>query len=159
MRTTTSPSLLLVVAVAAGLAANLLVQVAYSGLPPLPLLAGVVLGALGIGEAVLAEVLYARIRGRPGSRPVDALGTAQAVALAKASALAGALVGGAWVGLLAFLLPRRSEITAAAGDVPAAVVGVVGSVLLVAGALWLEYRLRIPEDDRDEHRGGNGPDR
>jgi hypothetical protein len=152
MRTTTSPSLLLVVAVAAGLAANLLVQAAYSGLPPLPLLAGVVLGALGIGEAVLAEVLHARIRGRAGSRPVDALGTAQAVALAKASALAGAIVGGAWAGLLAFLLPRRSEITAAAGDVPAAVVGVVGSVLLVAGALWLEYRCRIPEDDRDEHR-------
>ena len=40
MRTRTSPSLLVVAAVAVGLAVNLAVQVAYGDLPPLPLLAG-----------------------------------------------------------------------------------------------------------------------
>lgn len=159
MRATTNPSVLLVVAVGAGLAANLVAQAAYGALPPLPVLAGAVLGVLGIGEAVLGEILHARIQRRSGARPVDALGTARAVALAKASSLAGALVGGAWVGILGYLFRRRSELTAAADDLPGATVGVLGAALLVAGALWLEHRCRIPEDDHDDDRGTRAQDR
>ena len=127
MRTRTSPSLLVVAAVAVGLAVNLAVQVAYGDLPPLPLLAGLTPLVLGIAELVLAAVLRARIRRRPGSRPVDALATARAVALAKASSLAGALLGGAWLGVLAYVLPLRGQVDAAGADTASAIVGVVGA--------------------------------
>jgi hypothetical protein len=91
-------------------------------------------------------VLHRRIRRRPGARPVDALSAARAVALAKASALAGALVGGAWCGVLAYVLPRRTQVAAAASDTVAAVVGIVGAVVLVAAALGLEWCCRTPDD-------------
>lgn len=146
MRTATSPSVLLVVAVAAGLVANLAVQVFYGDLPRSPLFAGLTPLVLGAAEIVLAGVLRARIRRRPGARPVDALATARAVALAKASSLAGALVGGAWLGLLAYVGPLRDEVSAAGSDTASSLVGVVGSAVLVGAGLWLEYCLRTPDD-------------
>jgi hypothetical protein len=156
VRTSTSPSLLVVVAVAAGLVTNLAVTAAYGALPSLPASAGVVLAVLGGAEIVLGFVLRARIARRKGSKPVDALSTARAVALAKASSLAGALVGGAWAGLLAYLLPRRVDLAAAAGDTPSAVLGVLGSAVLVGGGLWLEYCCRTPDDpDAPPRSSGN----
>ncbi len=156
MRTRTSPSLLVVAAVAVGLAVNLAVQVAYGDLPPLPLLAGLTPLVLGIAELVLAAVLRARIRRRPGSRPVDALATARAVALAKASSVAGAVLGGAWLGVLAYVLPLRGQVDAAGADTASAIVGVVGSAVLLGAGLWLEYCLRIPDDPGDDR---DDPDR
>ncbi|MCD2194035.1 DUF3180 domain-containing protein [Actinomycetospora endophytica] len=146
MTTRTSPSILLVVAVAAGLAANLLVGLFYNSLPPLPAPAGLTFLVLGLVEAGVAVVLYRRIRRRPGARPVDALSAARAVALAKASAVAGALVGGVWVGVLAYVLPRRDQVAAAASDTTAAVIGIVGAAVLVAAALGLEWCCRTPDD-------------
>jgi Protein of unknown function (DUF3180) len=164
VRTRTSPSLLLVAAVAAGLAVNVLVQAAYGELPPLPLLAGLTPLVLGLAEFVLAAVLRARIRRRPGARPVDALAMARAVALAKASSLAGALVGGAWLGVLAYVLPLRDRVDAAGADTASAVVGVVGAAVLVGAGLWLEHCLRTPDDsggddDRSDRPGPSGPAR
>ncbi|MDT7744563.1 MAG: hypothetical protein QOE59_3641 [Actinomycetota bacterium] len=146
MTTRTSPSILLVVAVAAGLVVNLLLGAFYGALPPLPAPAGVTFFVLGLVEAGVAVVLYRRIRRRPGARPVDALAAARAVALAKASALAGALVGGAWCGVLAYVLPRRAQVAAAASDTVAAVIGIVGAAVLVAAALGLEWCCRTPDD-------------
>lgn len=142
----TNPSVLLAVAVAAGLVANLAAGAAYGDLPTLPLTAGVVLALLGLGEAALGYVLRNRIARRKGAKPVDALSTARAVALAKASSLAGSVVGGAWAGLLAYLLPRRADLAAAAADTPSAVLGVVGAAVLVGGALWLEFCCRTPDE-------------
>ncbi|HSK59112.1 MAG TPA: DUF3180 family protein [Actinomycetospora sp.] len=164
MRTRTSPSVLLVAAVAAGLAVNVLLQAAYGELPPLPLLAGLTPLVLGLGELVLAAVLRARIRRRPGARPIDALAAARAVALAKASSLAGALVGGAWLGVLAYVLPLRDRVDAADADTASAVVGVVGAAVLVGAGLWLEHCLRTPDDpggdtDRSDRPGPSGPAR
>lgn len=164
MRTRTSPSLLVVAAVAAGLTVNVLLQAAYGELPPLPLLAGLTSLVLGLAELVLAVVLRARIRRRPGARPVDALATARAVALAKASSLAGALVGGAWLGVLAYVVPLRDVVDAAGADTASAVVGVVGAAVLVGAGLWLEHCLRTPDDlgddpDRSDRRGPSGPGR
>ncbi len=154
MRTATSPSVLVVVAVAAGLAANLVVGVAYGDLPPLPLLAGLTALVLGLGEIVLGAVLRARIRRRPGARPIDALAAARAVALAKASSLAGALLGGAWVGFLAYVGPLAGQVAAAADDTASAVVGVVGAAVLVGAGLWLEHCLRTPDDPAERRSDG-----
>ena len=71
---------------------------------------------LGIAEAMAGNALRARIRRRPGARPVQPLVAARAVLVAKASALAGAIMAGAWAGLLVYVLPRSGEVTAAAAD-------------------------------------------
>ena len=44
------------------------------------------------------------------------LAAARAVALAKASSMAGAIMGGAWIGLLAYLLPMLGRVAAARSD-------------------------------------------
>ncbi|HXV93926.1 MAG TPA: DUF3180 domain-containing protein [Pseudonocardia sp.] len=132
---------------------HLVVRLTYGSLPDFPLLAGITLGVLGGAEAIAGGALRARIRRRPGTEPVDPLVAARAVVLAKASSLAGAIVAGAWAGLLAYALPRAGELTAARGDAAAAGVGLVCALGLVAGALWLEYCCRTP-DDRDADRTG-----
>lgn len=142
---------LLVVAVVVGLVANLLVRLSYGSLPDFPLFAGVTLGVLGLAEVGAGNVLRARIRRRPGTSPVQPLVAARAVLVAKASALSGAIMAGLWAGLLAHVLPRSAEVAAAASDSAAAAVGLLSSLVLVAGALWLEHCCRTPDDP--------GPDR
>ncbi len=134
----------------AALMANLLVRLSYGSLPGLPLLAGATLGVLGIAEALAGNALRARIRRRPGARPVQPLVAARAVLLAKASALAGAIMAGAWTGLLLYVLPRSGEVTAASADAVSGVVGLGCALGLVAGALWLERCCRTPDDERPD---------
>jgi arginine exporter protein ArgO len=68
---------------------------------------------------------------------------------AKATALAGAAVAGLWFGLLAFVLPDSALISAARSDTLTAVVGLFCAAIMVAGALYLEFCCRAPEDPRD----------
>jgi hypothetical protein len=125
----------------------------YASMPPLPTPAGAVLLVLAAAELVLAFALRARIERRPGSRPVQPLVAARAVALAQASALGGAVMAGLWLGVLGFLLPRRDELSAAAEDTPAAVVGLISAAALVAAALWLQHCCRTPPPEDDRGRG------
>ncbi|HEY7592110.1 MAG TPA: DUF3180 domain-containing protein [Actinophytocola sp.] len=140
--------------VAAGLLAAgtvfLLMQVAYGDLPPLPTFAGVTLLVLAVIEAALGASLRARIRKPEGGRPVQPLTAARAVALAKASSLLGAIMLGAWLGILGYLLPRRAEVTAAADDVPSAVIGLACAAALIAAALYLEWCCRTPRDQDNQ---------
>ncbi|HEU0087572.1 MAG TPA: DUF3180 domain-containing protein [Pseudonocardiaceae bacterium] len=129
----------------------LLLRVSYGDLPPLPRLAGTTLLAFAVVEVVLGTTLRARIQHRPGTRPVQALTAVKAVALAKASSLAGALTAGAWLGVLGYVLPRRAQLESAAADTMTAVIGAVCAGALVAAGLWLEHCCRNP-DFR------NGPD-
>jgi hypothetical protein len=131
------------------LVAYLVVRASYAALPSVPTLAGVTFLVLAAVEAVLAHTLKARIGRRPGTRAVEPLAAARAVALAKASAVAGTVMAGVWVGLLGYVLPRRSVLTAAAGDTPGAAVGLLGAVALVAAALWLQHCCRTPPDSDD----------
>jgi hypothetical protein len=66
---------------------------------------------------------------------------------------------GAWLGVLAYVLPRRAELTAAADDLPSTVVGVICATILIAAALWLEWCCRTPRDQDNQppgHRAGAG---
>jgi hypothetical protein len=135
----------------------LLVRVLYGQLPPLPTFAGVTLLVLAVVEGALGASLRSRIRNPGKGRPLQPLAAARAVALAKASSLLGAIMFGAWLGLLGYLLPRREELTAAADDLPSAVVGVICSSLLIGAALWLEWCCRTPRDQDNPppgHRSG-----
>ena len=103
---------------------------------------------LGVAEAIGGIALRARIRGRSGTRPVQPLVAARAVLVARASAQAGAIMAGAWAGLLAYVAPRSGDLAAAADDTAAAALGVVGALVLVGGGLWLQHCCRTPDDPR-----------
>jgi Protein of unknown function (DUF3180) len=150
--TPTRPRDLLLPALVTAVVAHLLVRLTYGTLPSFPSTAGIPLAVLGAAEAIGGSALRARIRRKPGTRPVNPLAAARAVLVARASALAGAIMVGAWVGLLGYVAPRSADIAAASGDTVAAVVGLVGALALVAGALWLQHCCRTPDDH------GGGPD-
>lgn len=125
----------------------LLFQFAYRSIQSLPTLAGVTLLVLAVVDIGLALWVRGMIR---SARVTNAIVVARMVALAKASSLLGAIMGGAWSGALLYLLPR-DQIAAAREDVPSAVVGVVCAAALVGAGLWLEHSCRTPEPkDRDE---------
>ncbi|WP_329788145.1 DUF3180 domain-containing protein [Lentzea sp. DG1S-22] len=142
----TRPRDLAAVAIIAALLAHLLLRLAYDSLPPLPVLAGSTLFVIAVAELVFAFSLRARIQRRPGARPVQPLTAARAVALAKASSVLGALMFGAWTGLLIFVLPVRDSFAAASNDLVAGIVGVVAALALTAAALWLEHCCRTPTE-------------
>jgi hypothetical protein len=146
--TPTRPRDLLAAALVTAVVAAILIQLAYATLPPFPLLGGATLGVLGIAEAIAGSALRARIRRRPGTRPVQPLVAARAVLVAKASALGGAIMTGVWVGLLVNVLPHSAQVAAEGSDAVAGVVGLVCALGLVGGALWLERCCRTPDDQQ-----------
>jgi hypothetical protein len=137
---------LVLTGVVAAVVVTFVLVVGYDSLPPLPTFAGATLLLIAVGEVAAAFTLRPRIARKPGADPVHPLTAARLVALAKASSLLGAIMAGAWVAVLAYVLPRRAEMTAAAGDTPSAVIGLVSAAALIAAALWLEHCCRAPDD-------------
>ena len=142
---------LVVIGLVAAVLGWLLVRQYYGALPPLRWYLPLSLGALGIAELISARTLRSRIRGSEGLTPVDALGAASALALAKASAVAGSGFAGLWVGLLAYTVPNLGFLAAADNDTVTGVIGVASSGLLVAGALVLENACRTPPTPKDRN--------
>lgn len=143
---------LAVVAVVAAALGYLLLRWNYQRLPPMPRLAGLPAAVIGVGEAVFGWGLRNRIRGR-GTRRVDPLAAARAVAAAKATSLAAAAFGGLWIGVIGYVLPLASDVTAAAGDRTTAVIGLICALLMLAGGLFLERCCRTPDNpDSDNNR-------
>ena len=147
-------------ALAAGVAAvlsYLMLHVIYRYFPPVTAWTGLSLLAVAVGEAVWAMVVRARIRDGQigvGAGRLHPLAVARSVAVAKASAWAGALALGWWLGALAYLLPKRSELRVAAADTPGAAVAALSAFALIAAALWLQYCCRSPGEpnaERESH--------
>ena len=143
------PRDLVVTALVVAVVVHLLVRLTYGSLPAFPLSAGLPLAVLGVAEAIAGSALRSRIRDRSGARPVQPLVAARAVLVARASALAGAVMTGVWAGLLAYVAPRSGDVAAAAGDTTAAALGVVGALVLIGGGLWLQHCCRTPDDPED----------
>ncbi len=116
----------------------------YGDLPDLNWFVPLSLLLLAIAETLAATQLRDRIRRRPGALPVQPLVAARMFALAKASAVVGAVVAGIWAGLLLYTVPRLDRLTAARSDTRTGIVGVVAAVALVAAGLWLEFSCRAP---------------
>ena len=140
------PRDLVVTALVVAVVVHLLVRLTYGSLPAFPLSAGLPLAVLGLAEVIGGSALRSRIRDRSGARPVPPLVAARAVLVARASALAGAVMTGVWAGLLAYVAPRSGDVAAAAGDTTAAALGVAGALVLVGGGLWLQHCCRTPDD-------------
>ncbi|MGW5050554.1 DUF3180 domain-containing protein [Actinokineospora sp. NPDC004072] len=130
----------------------LFIRLLYGKLPPLPTFAGVTLLVLAVVEVVFGYVLRGRVRGTGQGRPLQPITAARAVALAKSSSLLGAIMLGAWLAVLAYVVPESGRVAAARGDIPSAVIGAVSAAVLIAAALWLESCCRTPRDRDDQRR-------
>jgi hypothetical protein len=148
LMTPVRPWSLAAVAVCCAALAWLVIRFAYSSFPPLPWSGAPSLLLLAAAEAWSGRNLRARIRGRPGSKPVVAIAVARMAVLAKASATVAAIFGGLAAGFLIYLgglvdkpAPRSDAITAG-GTLAAAAV-------LAAAALYLERCCRAPDPPDD----------
>jgi hypothetical protein len=144
---------LLAVGLLAAIAGYVLVRLNYGRMPVLPRLAGVVATLVGLAEAVAGWGLRSRIRAaaqprrdQPQVRPVPPLTAARAVLAAKATSLAGAAFAGLWLGLLAYVLPASDDLVAAGADTVTSLIGLVGALVMIAGALFLEHCCRAPAE-------------
>ncbi len=132
----------------------------YGDLPELTWFLPLSVLLLAVAEVLAGNNLRARIRRRPGAPPVQPIVAARSLALAKASALVGAIVAGVWAGLLAYAAPRVDQLEAASRDARTGTVGLVAGVALAGAALWLEYCCRAPtppDSDRAAGPDGAGP--
>ncbi|MCO1578973.1 DUF3180 domain-containing protein [Crossiella sp. SN42] len=129
----------------------LALRLAYGYVPRVPVLAGVTLLPVALGELWWGFVLRGRIQRRPHARVLEPLVAARSVALAKASSLAGAVLLGVWLGMIAYVLPLQGQLAAAENDLVPAMLGAVSAAALIAAGLWLEHCCRTPDlpEDRD----------
>lgn len=132
--------------------AYLLVHVLYRYFPPITMWTGLSLLAVAAIEAAWGVSVRAKIRdgeiGVGGGR-LHPLAVARSVVVAKASAWVGALMLGWWIGVLAYLLPRRSELRVAGADTPGALVAAVSALALVIAGLWLQHCCTSPGEPQD----------
>jgi hypothetical protein len=134
----------------------LLVMLLYRWFPPITLWTGSSLLAVAVAEALWARYVRTKItNGEIGDGPgwLHPLSVARSVMVAKASAWVGALVLGWWVGVLVYLLPRRSWLRVAAEDTPGSVVAAVSALALVVAALWLQHCCKSPQDPTEHGEG------
>lgn len=149
--TFTQPRQLLAAALIAAVLGYAGSRVGYANLPQLPTLAGASLFLVALVEGGLGVMFRPRVQRKEGYEPIESLTAARAVALAKASSVAGSIMGGVWVGLLLYILPMQ-HVAAARADTVAAVVGVVSAVALIGAGLWLEYCLRTPDEPEEPEK-------
>jgi hypothetical protein len=110
-----------------------------SALPRTPVIS---VAIVALVEAELGRGVRARLAGRPRTKPISPITVARYAALARASSLAGALIAGAWAGVLGYTAPRGAEPPVAGADTITSSLGVASGGALVAAALWLEYGCR-----------------
>lgn len=127
----------------------LFVRLSYRYFPPVTLWTGLSLLAVAAGEAVWAVSVRRRIgEGRigVGTGLLHPLSVARSVAIAKASAWAGAVAAGWWLAVLAYVLGHRTQLRVAATDTPGVLVAAISALLLVVAAQWLQFCCRSPQD-------------
>jgi hypothetical protein len=163
---------LVVLAVGLTVASWFVIRAVYGSIPRLDWWLAVPLGVLAVAEALGTRTLRARLKAerearrsperrvatdsrRTGPvRPVDPLLVARLAVLAQASAYAGAVFLGIWLGVLLYVAPQVHRLSAAAGDTVSAAVGVVCAGGLVLAALWLESACQVPPTQGDQPGGG-----
>ena len=110
-----------------------------SALPRTPVLS---VAIVALVEAELGRGVRARLAGRPGGKPIMPISVARFAALARASSIAGAVVAGAWAGVLLYTAPRGAQPSVAGADTITSSLGIASGVALLAAALWLEQGCR-----------------
>jgi hypothetical protein len=151
----TSPATLAVAALATTALAWIGISNLWNSLPTLPWLPPLTLIGLAIFEGIEAYQTRNRILRKEGAGPLQPLVIARYAVLGKASALVGALFGGLYIGMSSWLLTQRGVLAKVSDNLPQALLGVAGSIVLVGAALWLERSCRVPTDpNKDLPRQG-----
>ena len=147
-------STLVIIAVVCAAAGWLLLRAVYAKLPPLPWTGVPALLIAAAAEVWTGRDLRARIARPPrrgsgqGARdlkPPAPLFVSRMVALAKASAVAAAIIAGLAAGF-DFYLAGSLNASVPREDALTAVITFVAAVLLGCAALYLENSCRVPED-------------
>lgn len=152
--TRTKPLTLVLLAVlGGGLTWFLETALAATGNPVLipPVTLGVALLLIGVLIVVMALPVWRVARRKPNAQ-VDPFYATRVVMLAKASALGGALLGGAGVGIALYLLSRSA--LPAVGSITMAFAMALGALLLLVAGLVAEHMCSIPPDDDEKKRDG-----
>jgi uncharacterized protein DUF3180 len=134
----------------------LLVLLLYRWFPPITVWTGLSLLAVAVAEVAWGRYVRAKISdGEIGDGPgwLHPLAVARSLVIAKASAWVGALVLGWWVGVLVYLLPRRSWLRVAGEDTRGTAVAAVSALALVVAALWLQHCCKSPPDSTERGEG------
>lgn len=126
----------------------LVLRVSYTSLPPLPWTGVPALLLLSIAEAWCGRVLPARIRGIGGAKPIPPISVARMAALAKATSMAAALIGGLAAGYLIYVSGSLDQ-SVPRGDAFAAGGTFAAALIMAIAALYLEHSCRVPPDDDD----------
>lgn len=111
-------------------------------IPPVTL--AVALALIAIIVVAMAWPIWRVVRGT-ATRPVDPFYATRVVLLAKASSLAGALLGGAASAVLIFVLTR--PVLPAVGSVSSTIAAVVCAVVLLVAGLIAEKMCTLPPED------------
>jgi hypothetical protein len=128
-----------------------------------PVVAVVMIAGLAVAVLVVAWPVR-RWNAGERDRPINPLRAARTVALAKAAALAGAVLTGGWLGYVGVALPFVT-LQSQPGRVLASAAVVAASIGLTVAGLVAERWCMIPPEDDDEgpasagggHRGGSEP--
>ncbi len=139
-----------------GVTGYLLVVLFYRWFPPITVWTGFSLLTVGVAEAIWGRHVRTKIHdGEIGDAPgwLHPLTVARSVVIAKASAWVGALALGGWIGVLTYLLPRRSWLKVASEDTLGTAVAALSALTLMSAALWLQHCCRSPRDPT-ENGGG-----
>lgn len=139
----TRPATLVALILVGGATAYLLLRLVYASLPPLSATGPALLFLLGVLEAGVANVIRARLAGRPRTRPIMPIAVARVAALAKASSAVGALVAGGYLGVIGYTAPSTGH-PDPAHDLAIGIAGALAAALLVTCAVLLERACRTP---------------
>ena len=164
----TSVTMLVILAVVGGIAIVLVQSaLASSGraIIVFPVTLPLALAAIGAIVVVMAVPIRRTTRRRPDRRagaeprpatgrgPVDPFYATRVVALAKASAVTGALLTGIGAGALVYVLTASA--TPPVGSIASTAAGLVGAAALLTCALVAEAMCRVPPGDDDDDDGGS----
>jgi hypothetical protein len=145
----TRPGTLALIFGGCALLAWLAVRATFENLPLLPITAIPALSALAIAEAVMARNVRGRLTGARPGKPVAPIAVARLVALAKASSVGAAALGGLAAGYLAYVLELLDK-PIPARDARVAGATLAAAIALLAAATYLERSCRDPNPPDDE---------
>lgn len=153
--TRTRPLILVLYAIFGGavgwmLEAGLTASGAATVVPPLTL--GFALALIGVLVILFALPVRRAVRDRTRQR-IDPFYATRVVILAKATSIAGSLIGGATLAIVVFFLTR--SVVAGVGSISTTIVAVIGALVLLIGGLIAEYMCSLPPDEPD--KGEEGP--
>jgi hypothetical protein len=129
-----------------GVLVYLLLPHVYEDLPTLGYFTPVPLAILAVVEWAMSRRVRAVVGHDPDAKPMMAITITRLVALGKASALVGAGMAGAALGLVVYVAPDAGQVTAARSDTIVGALVAVAALLLSAAGLALERSGIAPTD-------------